>query len=818
MNDKELMQEFMKYYVIKDPNKFYREISTTSLSELMDELNSARSNVVEEFNYGTFERDVLSYIRNLRNLVARDRLTTYTNREDIEAFTNSLRNIDNTYLLSNKVEYANSELSNLKRTGGSLRRELHDLATASISDEERTMKTFDLMALIRENDEKIKEKSNEAKELQKNVDDFTGLGITSIRDKFLDDLNKVINLISKLNLSDSTKNKIREANNHIRMKYMMLGRTGERANNALSGLFDRFGIGAKDLTMIHDEVLVNAAGAKTDEEFEVKSNVNLVETKKDANSEKELALIDQVMVFNGLNAGSIAGNRADYSKLERGKEYKIVDARNEGLEVKLEGFDDYFAISCFDTKEKWEEKEIFRTEREEKLNLIGQTYKYYGTKNSVNLSDAGDYGKLVTGGDYKIEDVVFSDKKEAYVKFEGLTGYYNLTDFATPLVWEHHHPVVNNEPSDRLKNHIDKVFVYNPSGIFRSPDLEAGKEYTVEDVLKGGFYKLKGVDGKFSMTDFVSKEAYDKEHKVDDTKQAENPVNENTENKLIVKINGKNDSLNSPVGLLHPDKEYEVEEVIENKDGSKFYKIKGVDAYSFDANCFDIVNKKKTETLDNGIKPSKKSRRRKVTKSEKMRKYTSVGLGIAAIVTLFATANIAPVAAVIVSASLLGLAALRTTKQVDNFIKKFIHAKIKTILNTAKEKIEKNGGPINSDEQEIIDLASDERFIRDFEELVSETEKAAEAEKTSKEEQPLSKEDIDTFLNMFADNEERQKMTDEDKKKLPDVVLKYGTNEQQKLYNSIVLDNKIGMPILLITEAKEANEYESTPKNMPFKI
>lgn len=802
MNDKELMREFMKNYIIKDPNKFYREISTTSLSELMNELGSVKKNSTEDFNYGAFEADVLSYIRNLRNLVARDRLITYANREDVESFTNSLRNIDNTYLLSNKVEYANNELSNLKRTGGSLRRELHDLSSASISDDERTMRTFELMSLIKENDEKIKDKSNEVRALQKDVDDFTGLSITNIRDRFLEDLNKVISLVNKLNLNDSTKNKIREANNNIRMKYMMLGHTSEMNHDSLRDLFDRFGIDAKDLTKTQEQVIVNNT---TTNELEVKSDINLVEVKKDANSEKELALVNQVMVFNGLTAGTIAGNRADYSKLERGKEYKIVDARNEGLEVRLDGFDDYFAISCFDTKEKWEEKEILRSQREEKLNLIGQNYKYYGTKNSVNLSEAGDYGKLIIGGDYKIEDVVFSDKNDTYVKFEGLSGYYNLTDFATPLVWEHHHPVVNNEPSDRLKNHIDKVFVYNPSGIFRSPDLEAGEEYTVEEVLKGGFYRLKGVDGKFSMTDFVSKEAYDKEHKADGTRQTEAPVNKNTEEKLIVKMNGNNASLNSPAGILDPNKEYEVEEIIKNEDGSEFYRLKGASTYSFDVNCFDKVNEKKTETPDNSIKPSKNPRRRKVTKSERSRKYTSVGLGLAAIVTLFATANIAPVAAVIVSASLLGLAALRNTKQVDNFIKKYIHGKTKAVLSAAKEKIEKKGGPTNSDEQEIIDLASDERFIRDFEELVSEAEKAAEAEKTSKEEQPLSKEDIDTFLNMLADNEERQKMTDEDKKKLTNVVEKYGTDEQKRLYNSIVVDNKTGMDIIFIIDepAKE---------------
>lgn len=514
MTDRELMNKFLESgYVITDPNKFYREIKTIGLANLLNELNI---DTTVKKDYKEFEVEIITFLREVRDILVNDENYNALEADILSDLTELIRQIGDKYILSNKADEerlnlnislsnAKGELNNFNRdlvnleeelatvrlNLSSLRRELDSLSASTLSDVDRTKRTFEIMEEIPKLQEKINDintkiydlkdqitaQNNTIETLEETLKNVKEVDVPVYDDEFrlnvINDVNRLYSLVSESSLSVNAKNSINRLTHNFNALESLPFVKSDSLKSDLQRIYDRFGITKTNVEVKSDDEMVNE-----NNEYNLEDIINEFKDYKeedisDYNSfvdsvvgtkvsiedkkEKEENNLPKKVIFTG-KMGDISVNPMAFPGLEIDKEYEVT-------------FEDeiYYHLKDFDTS-------------------------FY--KDAFKLSDRKDKEEeIITPHEEPAEPVVNVDNAEpASVEEENVPSRYHIGD-----------EVVYFDRANLLPEEAEYInIVYFANGI------EKNKKYKVKEVFDNGSLKLEGLDAIFPDEAFMSGEEYDK--------------------------------------------------------------------------------------------------------------------------------------------------------------------------------------------------------------------------------------------------------------------------------------------------------------------
>ena len=287
MSDKELMLSLLENgFVVINSNKFYREVRAIGLNKIVEMLNINKDVSSSARNYIEFETGISSYLRTVRDLVVNDENYNTIESDDLKNITALIREVGDKYIISNRanenrmnikidIDRANEdliemnrdlakteeELASTKRARANLNRTLIDLSNdTSISNIERTEQTFDIMAKITENDEKVfncQNTINNIREiiraqmatidaLNNSYNEVVEVSLPIIdkefNAEFTDYINRINEIINNSALTPTTRKEVRRLSANLISLEALPFKSGEISERKISELCERFGL------------------------------------------------------------------------------------------------------------------------------------------------------------------------------------------------------------------------------------------------------------------------------------------------------------------------------------------------------------------------------------------------------------------------------------------------------------------------------------------------------------------------------------------------------------------------------------------------
>jgi hypothetical protein len=443
MNDSELISKLIdKGYVFKDSYKFYRTIQNESLSDLLSKLEELESKDVVN-NKTSLDASVLGFIKDIRDIVVGDEGYLTSSIDARSDFVNILKEIDETYLVSYKIDTVNNMINGAKESIRDREQELVKLKNTVKDDIQRTKRTMEIFSEITELKNKIGEYEAEKETLENKYNVFKNIDEVELRDRLQNDIRYLREFVLlNLNLSDSAKSLVRESCSKLLQNVLLLGNDRKVNDSEEAALLNHFGLAKgenflkqrednailkKDDEPEKEAIYVNDTYAADDivVENEPVNTPNIIEgefrelSDTNNNDEKDGFYLDkEILVYTGAKFIAVVNfERVDYSQLVKGAEYEVVEKRNFGRDLRLKGIDGWFSKTTFVTKEKWAEMQD------------GWKAKYPDAK-VVYIGE--DVPNLKQGTEYEIEEFY----ADGTIKLKGVDGSFIANDFVSKQKYE----------------------------------------------------------------------------------------------------------------------------------------------------------------------------------------------------------------------------------------------------------------------------------------------------------------------------------------------------------------------------------------------
>ena len=212
MSKKELYKEFLsKGYVIKDFEKFYRETKTTSLEDLLRNLDEISRETT--INLEDMESDYASFLGNLEGVIL-------PLHEDAKQKVRTLLGkLYDKYLISTQIKSNSLKVVKMREEREAAEREIFTLnSNDGMSDVEKTIRYFGIIDALANYDKEIADLSEKLETAKESLADRSSDNETILRE-FLIDLDAVRSYIAKMDISKEVSDQLTSVLNVIFEKY-----------------------------------------------------------------------------------------------------------------------------------------------------------------------------------------------------------------------------------------------------------------------------------------------------------------------------------------------------------------------------------------------------------------------------------------------------------------------------------------------------------------------------------------------------------------------------------------------------------------------
>ena len=503
---------------IVDSAKFidYAKKQGKGIEDTIKDIKAAKEKSIKKIDYSDFERKLVNSFKEIQKEINKDGMFQYSDEEEMEKFKNFFQEIVDKYVIIYKLKDDKDECARKRKEIESLKNEINSLNKST-----SPLTTNDLQK-INDLNFKLGVKNLEYKKVLELIEEdiqiitrnSLKLNFINLLDELNSDLNKLIEMFSKLSLTPIIRQNV-------------------------------------------DKMFLELNNSLTNEKNEYKKEINIFkEICENAGIENSVASLEKndMVVYNGTKPYYGADNSC---VLKVGKTYKVKDYKftNNGLEeFYLEGFNKPFSVTLFDTPREWQEKQEIIDNKNEQLDTIKKNIVHNkdseGTKsiNEVNdLSNStltsgikeGDFvvyngskdytsskdntNLLQTGFSYRVAKLVINEKGKEEIYLDGIDVPFSITLFETEEIWKEHINGLIFQMTNNIYNKPIKPISKFKQGDFvvynGSKDYTSSKDYTY--LLKPGFFYrvtksvinekgeeeiyLEGIDVPFSITMFEPK-------------------------------------------------------------------------------------------------------------------------------------------------------------------------------------------------------------------------------------------------------------------------------------------------------------------------
>ena len=575
------------------------------IEDTIKDIKVAKEKSIKKIDYSDFERKLVNSFKEIQKEINKDGMFQYSDEEEMEKFKNFFQEIVDKYVIIYKLKDDKDECARKRKEIESLKNEINSLNKST-----SPLTTNDLQK-INDLNFKLGVKNLEYKKVLELIEEdiqiitrnSLKLNFINLLDELNSDLNKLIEMFSKLSLTPITRQNV-------------------------------------------DKMFLELNNGLTNEKNEYKKEINIFkEICENAGIENSVASLEKndMVVYNGTKPYYGADNSY---VLKVGKAYKVKDYKftNNGLEeFYLENFDKPFSVTLFDTPREWQEKkelvngnnkeDIVSNKKSEGTKSINETNDlnnsiltsgikegdfvvYNGSKDYTSSKD--NTNLLQTGFSYRVAKLVINEKGKEEIYLDGIDVPFSITMFEPKKIEKKHtnelemsnlQTVNVNNPafiSSEEKKNIDEISSKldsekinlesnsNLTPVFKqgdfvvyngTKDFNSNRDFT--NLLQTGFsYRvtksvinekgeeeiyLEGIDMPFSVTMFETEEIW-KEHMNGLIFQMVHKIDHKPINKEVAYTN-------AVMGLNNKKVTFNLKKSIHNVLGkvkSKFEKIKSV--------------------------------------------------------------------------------------------------------------------------------------------------------------------------------------------------------------------------------------------------
>lgn len=575
------------------------------IEDTIKDIKVAKEKSIKKIDYSDFERKLVNSFKEIQKEINKDGMFQYSDEEEMEKFKNFFQEIVDKYVIIYKLKDDKDECARKRKEIESLKNEINSLNKST-----SPLTTNDLQK-INDLNFKLGVKNLEYKKVLELIEEdiqiitrnSLKLNFINLLDELNSDLNKLIEMFSKLSLTSITRQNV-------------------------------------------DEMFLELNNGLTNEKNEYKKEINIFkEICENAGIENSVASLEKndMVVYNGTKPYYGADNSY---VLKVGKAYKVKDYKftNNGLEeFYLENFDKPFSVTLFDTPREWQEKkelvngnnkeDIVSNKKSEGTKSINETNDlnnsiltsgikegdfvvYNGSKDYTSSKD--NTNLLQTGFSYRVAKLVINEKGKEEIYLDGIDVPFSITMFEQKKIEKKHtnelemsnlQTVNVNNPAfisseekkntDEISSKLDSEKINlesnsNLTPVFKqgdfvvyngTKDFNSNRDFT--NLLQTGFsYRvtksvinekgeeeiyLEGIDMPFSVTMFETEEIW-KEHMNGLIFQMVHKIDHKPINKEVAYTN-------AVMGLNNKKVTFNLKKSIHNVLGkvkSKFEKIKSV--------------------------------------------------------------------------------------------------------------------------------------------------------------------------------------------------------------------------------------------------
>lgn len=592
---------------IVDSTKFIDYVGKQGkgIEDTIKDIKVAKEKSIKKIDYSDFERKLVNSFKEIQKEINKDGMFQYSDEEEMEKFKNFFQEIVDKYVIIYKLKDDKDECARKRKEIESLKNEINSLNKST-----SPLTTNDLQK-INDLNFKLGVKNLEYKKVLELIEEdiqiitrnSLKLNFINLLDELNIDLNKLIEMFSKLSLTPITRQNV-------------------------------------------DKMFLELNNSLTNEKNEYKKEINIFkEICENAGIENSVASLEKndMVVYNGTKPYYGADNSY---VLKVGQTYKVKDYKftNNGLEeFYLEDFDKPFSVTLFDTPREWQEKkelvngnnkeDIVSNKKSEGTKSINETNDlnnsiltsgikegdfvvYNGSKDYTSSKD--NTNLLQTGFSYRVAKLVINEKGKEEIYLDGIDVPFSITMFEPKKIEKKHtnelemsnlQTVNVNNPAfisseekkntDEISSKLDSEKINlesnsNLTPVFKqgdfvvyngTKDFNSNRDFT--NLLQTGFsYRvtksvinekgeeeiyLEGIDMPFSVTMFETEEIW-KEHMNGLIFQMVHKIDHKPINKEVAYTN-------AVMGLNNKKVTFNLKKSIHNVLGkvkSKFEKIKSV--------------------------------------------------------------------------------------------------------------------------------------------------------------------------------------------------------------------------------------------------
>lgn len=415
------------------------------IEDTIKDIKVAKEKSIKKIDYSDFERKLVNSFKEIQKEINKDGMFQYSDEEEMEKFKNFFQEIVDKYVIIYKLKDDKDECARKRKEIESLKNEINSLNKST-----SPLTTNDLQK-INDLNFKLGVKNLEYKKVLELIEEdiqiitrnSLKLNFINLLDELNSDLNKLIEMFSKLSLTPITRQNV-------------------------------------------DKMFLELNNSLTNEKNEYKKEINIFkEICENAGIENSVASLEKndMVVYNGTKPYYGADNSY---VLKVGQTYKVKDYKftNNGLEeFYLEDFDKPFSVTLFDTPREWQEKkelvngnnkeDIVSNKKSEGTKSINETNDlnnsiltsgikegdfvvYNGSKDYTSSKD--NTNLLQTGFSYRVAKLVINEKGKEEIYLDGIDVPFSITMFEPKKIEKKH-------TNELEMSNLQTVNVNNPAFI-----------------------------------------------------------------------------------------------------------------------------------------------------------------------------------------------------------------------------------------------------------------------------------------------------------------------------------------------------------------
>lgn len=415
------------------------------IEDTIKDIKVAKEKSIKKIDYSDFERKLVNSFKEIQKEINKDGMFQYSDKEEMEKFKNFFQEIVDKYVIIYKLKDDKDECARKRKEIESLKNEINSLNKST-----SPLTTNDLQK-INDLNFKLGVKNLEYKKVLELIEEdiqiitrnSLKLNFINLLDELNSDLNKLIEMFSKLSLTPITRQNV-------------------------------------------DKMFLELNNSLTNEKNEYKKEINIFkEICENAGIENSVASLEKndMVVYNGTKPYYGADNSY---VLKVGQTYKVKDYKftNNGLEeFYLEDFDKPFSVTLFDTPREWQEKkelvngnnkeDIVSNKKSEGTKSINETNDlnnsiltsgikegdfvvYNGSKDYTSSKD--NTNLLQTGFSYRVAKLVINEKGKEEIYLDGIDVPFSITMFEPKKIEKKH-------TNELEMSNLQTVNVNNPAFI-----------------------------------------------------------------------------------------------------------------------------------------------------------------------------------------------------------------------------------------------------------------------------------------------------------------------------------------------------------------